>query len=402
MSGWLQIARIHSRDPEAPLEAEAAGAFLLVRATVSPGTTLVLRSNGRLLATEPVGERRGTDASTVGLPALVLEPDFEVQVSARLDDDSVVPLGRIAGTVDFAGLTRPATRSPLLVTGAGRSGTTMLMRMFREHPQLAVVDEYPFESRHGLAMVQQLVATSAPALHATAPGPGHLVGPTALRATGANPFFSPSHAHFEHLATDHFALRCQQTVDLVDRFYDEVDRVSRKQTSAFVEKFAPTELRLACTHLWSGTRVVIMVRDPRDVAISQDSFNHKRGFEGFGLDGLKIVERTIAVARSQIHSIHEADRTPGAVVVRYEDLVSGSPAALQHLLRQLGLDVDDHLVDLMAEAPRRDKQLRARHMTARSEARSVGRWRRSLSAGDCGVLEREASELFAELGYGAS
>ena len=82
MTRWLQVTRVHSRDPETPLEAEAVGAFLLVRATVSPGSTLVLRSNGRLLATEPVGERRGTDAPTVALPALVLEPDFEVQVSA--------------------------------------------------------------------------------------------------------------------------------------------------------------------------------------------------------------------------------------------------------------------------------------------------------------------------------
>jgi hypothetical protein len=396
---WLTVDEVHERSRDRALRAEAIGGFLILRADVPPGGELRVRTVGQPLLAEPTDALpRSRKGVKVAVPGLRLEPAFELSVTFRHGEE-VIPVGRVTGTAQFDDLRRGG-RQPVMVGGAGRTGTTWFMRLLLEHPQLSLVGQYPYETRHAVALLHQLFATTGPPLYAGAPTPASFAAFPAGRVAEASPYSTPRHPLFEWMASELFGRRVGHTLELIEAVYDEVDRERGATSQYFVEKFVPPHLRLACHHLYAGARKVVLVRDPRDVALSQLAFDERRGFDGFGTDAA-VVERTCAVAQGLHNTLHEADSTVGhpLIVVRYEDLVTTPEEALPPVLALLGVDATPAAIQAMVASAQEDEGLREQHMTAPDAGASVGRWRGSLSPEDRDEIDAQAGDLIESLGY---
>src|SRR5215469_14839242 len=72
----------------------------------------------------------------MSLGTLGLRAEFELQVDAVLGDRSRVTLGTIRGRQQALNSGFTPKLQPLMITSMGRTGTTLLMRLLAEHPQI--------------------------------------------------------------------------------------------------------------------------------------------------------------------------------------------------------------------------------------------------------------------------
>jgi len=138
-------------------------------------------------------------------------------------------------------------------------------------------------------------------------------------------------------------------------------------------------------------KLIVLLRDPRDTWVSINAFNDIRGGGPLGRDRAGGREQHLddVIRRQQerlrwIAGLEEKGEVP---IVRYEDLVRDLPGTAERLGNWLGVELD-------AKSVMRDKSYRAKHMTADSPERSVGRWRTELEPE---IAERFTRDLGPEL-----
>jgi hypothetical protein len=138
-------------------------------------------------------------------------------------------------------------------------------------------------------------------------------------------------------------------------------------------------------------RLLVVIRDPRDVWLSVLAFDEQRGFYGFGRHEGESEEgfltRFLDGQRTRLSWAAGVQRAARHPVIRYEDLVRDLHTAARRLESWLGVRLDPDAV--LAQGPGR-----AQHVTADSPEASVDRWRREL--GD-GMRERFKDALASEL-----
>jgi hypothetical protein len=143
-------------------------------------------------------------------------------------------------------------------------------------------------------------------------------------------------------------------------------------------------------------RVIDVVRDPRDIFVSARAFSRRIGREAFGLrlDVPDAVNLPLFLADLSAR-VDVLGRPAGGVpplLVRYEDMMSDLASVAGTLGPALGITLDpDHV---RAQAIHNQS-----HMTARSPAESVGRWRDELDPGSAAVLTRMLAPTLARWGY---
>jgi hypothetical protein len=174
---------------------------------------------------------------------LGMNAEFELCVQAVLKNDPrPVPLARIQGR------RRPMTRccepgiQPLMVTSLARTGTTWLMRLLAQHPEIVAHRSYPYEVAPLQYWMQFLGAITDP----DAPSSSKLAPPDAQWRVGrpfsnASDLLAPAmHALFGRRCIEHaaeFFCRCAED------FYREI-AVRQHQIAPvfFAEKHHPYEV----------------------------------------------------------------------------------------------------------------------------------------------------------------
>lgn len=143
-------------------------------------------------------------------------------------------------------------------------------------------------------------------------------------------------------------------------------------------------------------RHLFLIRDPRDELVSIRSFNHKRGFNGFGwLDSDTDASYARKMCRNRKQFLNDMitlrqDRQ--TFKVRYEDLILRGDLEVTRLGSWLGLSLD-------RDAASSDQDIRQQHMTSTSAVCSVGRWREELSEEAQRIFRSELSDELKALGY---
>ena len=75
-----------------------------------------------------------------------LAPAFTIGVRVVFQDGRRREIAEIRGTQQLTSAFTPSMQ-PIMVTSLGRSGSTLLMRMLAEHPDIIVHERFPYESR---------------------------------------------------------------------------------------------------------------------------------------------------------------------------------------------------------------------------------------------------------------
>jgi hypothetical protein len=198
---------------------------------------------------------------------------------------------------------------------------------------------------------------------------------------------------------DELAPFCQASAE---RFYRSVCAAQGLERPVyFAEKRNPRATARIASELYSEAREIFLVRDPRDMVCSMISFYEKTRLVSFGRDRAssdEVFVREIAQALGEL-ARHIDERREGAIVVRYEELVTNTARTLADVLEYLELQTSSQEREQMIARAGERTEDSARHRTTPTASASIGRWR-----SDLGEPMRDlCNEVFAEhleaLGY---
>jgi hypothetical protein len=343
---------------------------------------------------ESAGWRMLVDARSLG-------QTFSCELRATLADGTAVPLGSVAGERLPLPATDPSYLQPLVVTALVRSGTTLLMRLLSEHPEVVVFRKYPYEMRPALYWLHMFRVLSAPRDREHA-----ISRPRKFQqdrfAVGASPFrgalvsdVPELQSWSEHVYPEMLARFCQ---DSIEGWYRSLAQgQGQPNATHFAEKhhhlldeFHPTLMG----EMYPGMREIFLVRDFRDVTSSVLAFTAKRAREGHRQDD-GTQEAYLHQLRHDAANLldHWRHRATTAHLVQYEDLVRRPEETLRAVLAYAGLDAAPSTVTGILERAAAASGELHQHQTSASPAASIGRWRQDLDP----ALQPLAIELFADI-----
>lgn len=378
----------------------------------APVARVELIQSGQLIQSAAVGAYRQRAASrfpdvawaeSSGFNLTVDSPDYdptiESELHAVLAGGETVPLAVIRGQPRPFPLAPAQNLQPLMVTSLARSGSTWLMRLLAEHPEIVAFRRYPYEFRPALYWTHLLKVLAEP------PSPSQPIAhpKTFYRdefAVGANPFSTAALQGYPLLMEwtdrtypERLASFCY---DSIEGWYRRV-ATSQDQPNAvyFAEKRHPIEYPGMLGDLYPGGREIFLLRDFRDVASSALAFNAQRGYDGFGRQRTDSDEEFLlslqkAGIRLLQHWTHHAARSH---LVRYEDVITSPTDTLRAMLEYLEVDASAATIDGIMERASHETSLFQQHQTSGSSDSSIGRWRRDLDP----ALQAVATEVFGDL-----
>lgn len=247
----------------------------------------------------------------------------------------------------LASTPRAQTPVPILITAMGRSGTSLLMNRLASHVDIVVAGEFPYEikmlSYYSLAF-RTLVSEGE---RDRSTDPDRMASEAERFSIGFNPFNHPNHRSVlgnQALHDDFFlgtvpAIIGEGFKDIILRYYDLVRiRSGKLRTRYLAEKIHPDMTsRLVPRFLFGTVKEIVLIRDPRDLLCSFDSY--------WKFSGEEAIE-SIANTMNAMAAICQEQRED-IIVVKFEDLVLRQPETLGSIAAFLELDgkLDGHISD---------------------------------------------------------
>ena len=336
---------------------------------------------------------------------VILHRAFEFALRVVLASGTVVTVAVISGErqpFDTGYLPR---LQPLIVNSFGRTGTTLLMRMLANHPQVVVYDRPPYEIRGSKYWMHALRVLGTPADGTSQIGAAMQFHEDA-RAAGGNPFYSSEFAAMPHVEawsgstylTDLLAF-CQRSIDAWYLATATAQNIPTSPLVFFAEKHFPDLFPRLLRDLYPGAREIFLVRDFRDMIASMLAYNAKKGSGDFGRDRVDSDDAWLDYLQQNFSVLHAAwrDRGEPGSLIRYEDLIRDPQVVLTGLLERLGLDAAPATVaQLLAATHAPELQ---GHGSSRSPDASIGRWRQDLSSEMQDRILERFSKLLQEFEY---
>lgn len=343
---------------------------------------------------------------------LGIAPEFELRIDAVLGDKSRATLGVIHGRQQPLTSSFEPKVQPLMITSMGRTGTTWLMRLLGEHPQIVAHRVYPYETRAHRYWMNVLKVLSEPAFYYRRDDVDNLLPQISSIGYHPNYYYRPMDnptsdgerslsRWFGQIYVERLAAFCQQCTEA---FYQEVARNQGQVNPLyFAEKqiLESVHTRWLVKALYPQSREVFLFRDFRDMLCSILAFNAKRGYAAFGRDKVNSdVEFVRMLQLGGLRLLQEwKSRRASAHLLRYEDLVASPVESLRGILEYLGLDASlSTIKGIIQRTSEETPELRGHRTTPDAET-SVGRWRRDLDASLKVVCDEVLGDLQRELGY---
>lgn len=264
-------------------------------------------------------------------------------------------------------MNQPKELKPLLVFNIfGRMGSTLMMQLLATSPQIAFDKTYPFEIRYLTYFLQwSLLLNSAQKNDWGAKEnfklPGQLVG--------SFPYPKPAYWNGQEFWKSSFG-------NIWREFSKNVVTnklpLMEEQIIYYAEK-VPFWLPEYLAQLMPY-KIILLIRDPRDVFLSITAFDKKRGYSGFNRqvddDDWSFAKKIVTAYRDRIKILYEEQVKEHSLLVKYEDLVSNLQFESNRLSQWLEVNLRSSIVE--------SKDFTF-HMTSKTPLASVGRWQKELS-----------------------
>jgi hypothetical protein len=294
---------------------------------------------------------------------------------------------------------------PILVDGMGRDGTTITMQLLGTSWEIAFDRIYPYEQRYlsyllALAQVperEEWDEVTWNGDHLAVPSTWildqGLVGPLPWKQRkllfgGGDPS-DPAWPAFFDVVWREFSRRARASIraECGDR-NQPVTHYAQKITAAWT--LDPRVLR--------KSKLVLLLRDPRDTWLSMLAFDQARrarglpGFIQFAGDKVTsdFLPRFLASQKARLRWI--STQTWDSHVLRYEQLVVDMSTVARQLSGWLGIELDH------AEVPQETSWTKE-HATSETPADSIGRWRHEMSDDIAAEFARELAPELEAHGY---
>jgi hypothetical protein len=290
----------------------------------------------------------------------------------------------------------PAPASPVFVCGSSRSGTTLVARLLDRHP-----DVFAFTELHFL----EQLAEPAEARRWLEP---------AAAADLLARLLANQHAFAQTTGTDAAGYRAQ-AVALLPRLGLVEPTPARLFAAYLRHEAAQHGAPVACEHtprnvyvlpellaLYPDARVVVLLRDPRDVLASQ-----KHKWRAAFLGG-RFPRREQLRLRVNYHPVTtsllwrgavragDAVRDERVLQLRFEDLVAEPARHVEALCRHVGLDFDPTLLEVSVAGSSFGPGSQATGL----DRAAVGRWARgALTPTEAAICDRLTATERARHGY---
>lgn len=296
--------------------------------------------------------------------------------------------------------------TPILVDHTGRDGSTLMMRLLATSPNISVPGPYPFEKKYFAYLWRwsRMLERRDQSEWWTYIDLASLTHEPGKSLIGPPPWSSDLiHGDDESMSRHVFEAAWRE----LSRRATEQVRAEHEDPAVEVRYYAEKhqDTRLIDLSELPPVRMLVLVRDPRDMFASFHAFDAKRQSEGRpGFEAARPapweseaerIARFIERERSRMRWVAEVERDGTFPVFRYEDLVSDLDGEARRLEEWLGVPLDP-------KAAAQDRKLRDMHVSAATPEASVGRWRTELDPPLAGRLTRELGEELEALGYGAA
>jgi hypothetical protein len=282
---------------------------------------------------------------------------------------------------------------PIIVTGAGRSGSTLLMQRLAGHSQIVVAERYPFEMKLAAYYSAAFRTLISDADRQNSTNPDTIFAQINRYSIGFNPYNRPGYytvvsnsqlleSFFEEFVPTALA----QTFRRMLLEYYTILQVDQNKLGAryFAEKGDLDEAARQGPRIFFGTaREIVLLRDPRDLLCSSTSF-----WKTSSSDALQRLKS----ATKRIQSIHAAGDSD-TIFVKYEDLVTKPEETMEQIYQFLGL------ANTPGPGREQETSLFEMHGTSATPLASIGRWRADLSEEVIAVSDKEFRPFLERFGY---
>jgi hypothetical protein len=280
---------------------------------------------------------------------------------------------------------------PILVTGPGRSGTTLLMGILAHLPQVCVAELIPYETK--------LLSYYATAYHTlTQPAdPVRSMHPDLLRKDGFSVGFNPfndaiynSVFHDKTRAKDFFGNFVPMEIQpifakIIDEYYQRLSIDQGKlapiyfaEKSNDIDPWPRTFARQSFPHI----KELVLYRDPRDLYCSRKAF--------FRYDPKRAMQEVTFTCHTLIEILDQGGKD--LLAISYENLV----LQLSYVLHQLSVFLE---IPVSALEPDVQNALFHGHGTSGSPMASIGRWATDMTLEEQAAGHEAWHEFLPQLGY---
>ena len=335
--------------------------------------------------------------------AVELPQRFRVGLVARFEGARPVRIAVVEGTRRALPAQTTTRFQPIMVTTLGRSGSTWLMSLLGQHPEITAFQPQTSEPRAASYFADVLGLLSRPSSYVSVVR-GYAV--TTLDWMGASPM-RPLHEYerdpdlLEWIGATYVEELIAFVAQRLDALYTQLsEKECKERSTRFVEKCPPKGPQTMLSEIYPEAREILLVRDFRDYVCSVRSWRHgweesrsrHSSDEEWVRRSLAGQVRALLVARQQRSS---------ALVLRYEDLVSRTEETLESVFDYLGVAGSPSMVKALIENTEAtsDRAIARDHQTSGGPAESIGRWKRDLDSNLQQACQDAFGPALAEFGY---
>ena len=312
------------------------------------------------------------------LNLLNLPPRAVVALQVEIADGEFVTFAELEIRRPVLQLSADSRRHPILVNSLGRSGSSLLMRLFSLHSEILVRPPHPYESRLAKFYVNQLLQRYGEYLLGESDNPpGNL---QAVNMHWLHQELGQDECLFRQYGHEDFNGLARFVTEAIDRAYDRVlDQNTARQSVSryYAEKSGSGHTARLMMELYPGGHEIFLVRDFRDMYCSMLQFSRQRQSRDFGWQAGResdYMEFVAGRVEQFCRSFTSRVNTPRAL--RYEDLLTKPRQVLQELFAEMGLmTAPESLATMIQVFDNRQDD----HQTSSNAQASIGRWENELN-----------------------